>query len=174
MSELEQLQNLARASRLLEITGDTENMRRTSAEFTRRAASLLRRDGWRLLKARTGARAVNGVRIDRIINRDSLAIVEILSNPDDPSADAPPRAVVWNPIETGIVTDVADDNGTIGGAPGAELAAQAPAIELPGGAELAAAAHALTHAIAANTEAVRALLDKVAEIQRQGVQVRFR
>lgn len=93
MSELDTLKNLARETGLLAATGDVETMRHTSYQFTVKAAQRLRREGWALLRAPAGGNQINGVRIDKLINRSTLAIVDIIANADDPNG--PPRQAAW-------------------------------------------------------------------------------
>lgn len=111
MSELETLQRLERETGLLAMGGDVEQMRRSSYEFTRRAQVLLRREGWRLLKAPPGGNAIDGVRIDKIINASTLQIADIIVNSDDPGPEAPRRAATWQIVDTGRATDVVNDGG---------------------------------------------------------------
>jgi hypothetical protein len=174
MSELDRLQQLARETQLLAPTGDVANMRRTSYEFTRRAVSALRREGWRHVKAPDGGDAINGVRIDQIINRNTCEIVRIIANADDPAPDAPPRATTWQSEGFGIVTQIADTCTPTLDASTVPAASSPPVLELPAGADLQISLGLLRDAINANTQTLRVLIDQAAQIQAEGVRVRVK
>jgi len=106
MTELEILERLAADTGLLAMKPTIEAMKQSAYEFTVRAAQALRDRGWALLKAPPGGEQVNGVRYQHLINKITLAIVDIIVNADDPNGQT--RRPAWDLRGTGTPADVVE------------------------------------------------------------------
>jgi len=106
MSELETVQRLERETGLLAMRATEAEMKVTAHAFTVRVAQTLRAKGWALVRADPPANNVNGVRIDKIIHRVDLSIVDIIVNADDPHGAT--RRAVWQDVGLGVPRDVVD------------------------------------------------------------------
>jgi len=174
MSELETLQQLERETGLLASRGDVETMRQTSYQFTVKAAQRLRREGWAMLKAPAGGNQINGVRIDKLINRQTLQIVDIIVNADDP--DGPPRRPDWQDVGRGNFSDVVEPPLAAEPEPGPVATpkpTEPPAVDIELDALIASAAR-IVESMDHVTAAVGALEQKIEQLQRDGVRLRLR
>ena len=174
MSELETLQALERETGLLASRGDVEHMRQSSYSFTVQAASRLRREGWCLLKAPPGGNNINGVRIDKLINRHTLQMVDIIVNADDPNG--PPRQASWQDVGIGDAANVVPSS-----EPGDPTPAPAPApppeprpeadLEIE---TLISAVETMYTAVVQVTAVLLDVATQVAELKRDGIKLRLR
>jgi hypothetical protein len=114
-TELEVLQALAAETGLLGPQATAEDAKQSAYAFTVKAAQRLRDRGWALLRAPAGGENVNGVRYDKIINRQTLMVVDIIVSSDDAHVTRVPS---WEEKGIGSPGDVVEppvENGGGGG-----------------------------------------------------------
>ena len=165
-NELPAVQQVANESGLLAPRATAAENRLASAAFTVKVAQRLKAKGWALVRADPPAENVNGVRIDKIINRQDLEIVDIVSNADA----APPaeRHAVWQVQGIGVpgmVVDPPDASGGSGGNGGSGDDGNVVDLERLIGALL------LGLDSAANE--VRLLREEIAKLRAEGVRLRL-
>jgi hypothetical protein len=85
MAELDLLRDLESRSHLLSTPGDQAELKRAAWMFTRAAVRVLGPETWALVKAPPGGNQIDGVRIDKIIHRQSLEVVDIISDSESPT-----------------------------------------------------------------------------------------
>jgi hypothetical protein len=104
MSELDVLRELEARTHLLSAEGDTGALRGNAFLFTHAAVTALGSATWALVKAPAAGDNIDGLRIDKIINRQTLEIVDIVLG-----AGAPGQEPSWQlkgPGDSSLVVPV--------------------------------------------------------------------